>query len=400
MAKSLLTIIFAEFKNIFLNKNIVSVMIIGPLIYCFFYPLPYTHEVLSNVSIGVIDQDNSVLSRQLIRNINATKTVNANVALSSMAEAENKLKSREINGILVIPMRFEQKTLRGDSSPISFYGDASYIFLYNNTATTLSSVVQSMGSQISIERQIEHGVDPAIAKSGSRPFVANMVSLFNPQSGYATYVIPPAFILILHQLLFIGLLLTTFLSREKTERLIVSLPQGHSPLLQSFLFIIGKAMTYFMIYIIIFSLYLVAIMNWYDIPNLASYSNVLLFGFIFLLATITFALALSSFVKRAEDVFLLMVPISILLFFSSGISWPKEQIPSIITYIADLFPAVPSMIAFVKIAEMGAPFSFKLPEIANLTLLIIIYFIISLFFYYRKFHALQQNYHSKKSACS
>lgn len=396
MMTCLFAIIAAEFKNIFFNKNVITVMLIGPLIYCFFYPQPYVKEVTANISIGVVDQDNSTLSRELIRNINATKTIKADIKFTSMQEAEKKLKSREISGILVIPLRFEQKVLRGESSPLSFYGDASYILIYNNEATTLSSVVTAMGKKISIERQINQGVDPAIAKSESGPFITNMVPLFNPQTGYATFLLPPVFILILHQLLFIGIVLTTFLARKKTELLFSTLPQQLSPLAQSLLFIVAKVITYVVIYFIVFTFFMIMLTCWYGIPILASYTDIVIFGLLFLIATTVFSIATSAFIRHVEDAFLLMVPISILLFFSTGLSWPKELIPSFITFITHLFPAIPSMLAFVKISEMGAPFSLILPEVYNLLALTFLYFFIALFLYYRYFNRLRQHHDSPK----
>lgn len=390
MLRCLFAIIIAEFKHIFLNKNVITVMLIGPIIYCLFYPQPYVHEVLADIPIGIIDQDNSTLSRELIRNIDATKTLTANMRLTSMAEAEQKLKSREISGILVIPLRFEQKVLRGESSPLSFYGDASYILIYNNVATTLSSVVTAMGKNISIDRQINQGVDPAIAKSGSSPFITNMVPLFNPQTGYATFLLPPVFILILHQLLFIGIVLTTFLARKKTELLFTSLPKQLSPLMQSFLFILAKIITYTAIYFIVFCFFMMMLKNWYGIPILANYHDIIVFGLLFLLTTTIFSIAMSAFIRHVEDAFLLMVPISILLFFSTGLSWPKELIPSVITLITHLFPAIPSMLGFVKIAEMGASMTIILPEIYNLLFLFGSYFCLALWLYYRYFRRLQQ----------
>lgn len=394
MMKYLFAIIIAEIKNIFLNKNVITIMVIGPIIYCLFYPQPYVNEVLSDISIGIVDQDNSTLSRELIRNINATKTIKADVRFSSMAEAQQKLKAREISGILVIPLRFEQKVLRGDSSPLSFYGDASYILIYNNAATTLSSVVTAMGKKISVERQIAQGVDPAIAKGETSPFISNMVALFNPQSGYATFLLAPVFILILHQLLFIGIILTTFLSKAKTEQLFASFSQLSSPLLQALFFIVGKMITYLLFYFITFTFFVIMLKNWYDIPILASYGELICFALLFLLSTTVFAIAVSYFVKHVEDVFLLMVPISILLFFSTGLSWPKELIPSAITFITHLFPAIPSMLAFVKISEMGAPLTIILPEIYNLLLLFGGYFCLALWLYYRYFKCLQRTIRS------
>lgn len=391
MGKYLFAIIMAEFKHIFCNKSVISVMILGPLIYCFLYPQPYVKEVLSDISIGVLDQDNSTLSRELIRHIDATKELKTDVTLSSMSEGEQKLKSHQINGILVIPNHFEQNILKGETSPISFYGDASYVLIYNNAATAINNVVLDMNSHISSNRQITQGVDSAIAKGGSLPFTPNMIALFNPQAGYATYVLPPVFILILHQLLFIGILLATFLSREKTTQLMTSFSNIKSPLQLALMFIVGKTVVYFVIYLLMFIFYMTMLVHWYNIPNLAHYWDIGLFAMLFLFATIAFALALSSFVKRAEDIFLLMIPISILLFFASGISWPSELIPSVISFIAQLFPAVPGMIASTKLAEMGTPLTLLTPEIVNLLILSVIYFSIALFCYRRNFKQIKQS---------
>lgn len=383
-------IIVTEFKSIFFNKSILTVMIIGPLIYCFLYPQPYTEEVLSNITVGVVDQDNSTLSRELIRHIDATKEVNTSVKLSSMHEAEKKLKSHDINGILLIPFDFEKNILKGESSPISFYGDASYILIYNNAATALNNVTLDMNSHISIDRQIAQGVDASIAKSGSLPFSFNNIALFNPQSGYATYALPPVFILILHQLLFIGILLTTFSSKKATEKLIIASQEMISPMVQTLLFLAGKTIVYVAIYLVMFIFYMIMLVNWYHIPNLANYTNILVVALIFLLTTIAFAFALSALVKHIEDVFLLMIPISILLFFSSGLSWPQELIPSVITFIANLFPAVPSMIASVKLNQMGTPLYLIWPQIMHLILLASAYFAIAIGLYYRRFKRIKQ----------
>ncbi|WP_392559980.1 ABC transporter permease [Orbus mooreae] len=392
MVKFLLAIITAELKNIFSNKSIISVMILGPLIYCFLYPQPYTNEVLSNISIGVLDQDNSTLSRELVRHIDATKEMKTEVKLSSMNEAEQLLKSHQINGILVIPFDFEKNVIKGESSPVSFYGDASYVLIYNNAATALNNVVMDMNSNISVNRQIAQGVDAAVAKNGSLPFSPTMIALFNPQAGYATYVLPPVFILILHQLLFIGILLATFFSKKDIAQLSASASNSISPLLQSILFIAGKTFVYLVIYLVMFIFYMIMLACWYHIPNLANNWELFLFAIIFLLTTIAFALAFSAFIKNAEGIFLLMIPISILLFFASGVSWPQELIPSSIIFIANLFPAVPSMAAATKVAEMGASLKLVWPEIANLLLLSVIYFSIAIFSYYRHFHRLQQQY--------
>ena len=49
------------------------------------------------------------------------------------------------------------------------------------------------------------GVDPGIAAAAADPLPLTTVTLFNPQAGYATYVLPAAFVLILQQTLLMGI---------------------------------------------------------------------------------------------------------------------------------------------------------------------------------------------------
>ena len=49
------------------DKAALLLFFISGIIYSFFYPLPYSAESVRGVPVAVVDQDNSALSRQLIR---------------------------------------------------------------------------------------------------------------------------------------------------------------------------------------------------------------------------------------------------------------------------------------------------------------------------------------------
>ncbi|WP_392565913.1 ABC transporter permease [Utexia brackfieldae] len=384
MAKAIWSMILTELKNIFTSRAIIGVLLLGPLIYFVLYPQPYLREVLTEIPVAVVDQDNSTLSRQLIRNINATEAVKVGAFASSMQDAKQLLAQHKVYGIVLIPFRFEQQVIAGKSSPISLYGDASYILIYNNVATAINSVALTTSSQISVKRQIAQGIDPAIAKGNSLPFIPNMIALFNPQSGYATYAIPPVFILILHQLLLIGILLGSFLFRDQTLKQVTTLTPTLPIALRPMILIISKLCTYLMIYTVIFWLYMLMINLCYHIPNLADLVDQFVFGFIFLIPTITFALALSVWITRVDDVLLLLVPVSMIVFFLSGISWPIELIPSPLVAFGHLIPAIPAMIASTEMTQMGTPFYLLAPKLINLGLLALLYFLMGYYSYYRK----------------
>lgn len=368
-----------QFKNIFKSKSLISVLFIGPLIYASLYPQPYVNEVMRQVPIGVVDQDNSLQSLALIKDLNATDTLKVVNQFEAIKSAEEALNKQQIFGFLVIPPSFEHDLVANKPTSLPFFGDASYILIYNNMATTVSTVVANLSSQNSIKKQIAQGVDPAVAKGNTLSFTPTMIPLFNPQSGYATYIIPPAFMLILHQLLIVGIIIYTNLHQKK-EKIFVLKQIKKDPASkkwQLFYLLIGKWLAYLCIYFILFWIYFIFIHLIYDIPNLASFVDLCVFSLLYFSATIFFALTCSTFIKRLDALFILYVPISIILFFMAGISWPADLIFKPFLWIAHLIPAVTGMGTSTQLSQLGAPLSMISGSLYLLFGLFCFYFIVT-----------------------
>ncbi len=385
MIKSLLLIAKNELQRIFRTPAILSVMCIGLVIYFFFYPQPYLNESARNIPIAVIDKDHTHSSRELIRQLDANQFIKISYHIDDMETAKQLIDKRKVYGIVLIPNRFEQQILAGKSSAISYYGDASYILLYSNTATAINTIASTFGAKISVMRKIAQGVDPVIANGNTTPFSSQLISLFNPQSGYATYIIPAAFILILHQTLFIGCILCCHLGRQSSLEL-AFIHQKKDALKSALMMIIGKLMAYLPLYLVYFTIYTVVASYWYNLPRIGSFIDSLLFAIPFILSVSLFARTCSRFMKTVDDIFCIWLPVSMLIFFSTGLSWPKELIPDIFHYIGNLIPAIPAIIGSIKINQMGATFSEFSLQYWHLWILTICYFIIALIseYYYHK----------------
>ena len=62
-------------KDVFSDKGVLLLLMIAPIIYGFFYPWPYSTEVVNHVPVGIVDNDNSNLSRTIIRYASASPAV-------------------------------------------------------------------------------------------------------------------------------------------------------------------------------------------------------------------------------------------------------------------------------------------------------------------------------------
>lgn len=191
-------------RNVFTVRPAFTTMILAVIVYAALYPQPYLNEALRNVPIIVVDHDGTASSRDLIRRIDATPDVAVAMTQPDMVSAERAVHAREVSGILVIPQYFERDVLHGRASPIALYADASYFLIYQRVSGAVNGVARTMGAEVEAARLIGAGVDTGLAAAASDPMPLTAIALFNPQGGYATYVLPAALILILQQTLLIG----------------------------------------------------------------------------------------------------------------------------------------------------------------------------------------------------
>jgi ABC-2 type transport system permease protein len=246
-----------EFRRIFAHRPAFSILVGAAVIYAAFYPQPYLNEALRNVPIAVVDADGTTLSRELARRVDATPDIAVTMVLPDLVNAEREVYARSISGILAIPKNFERDLLHGRASPIALYADASYFLIYQRIAGGVVAVTGTLGTEVETTRLIGIGVDPVLAGAASNPIQLTAVPLFNPEGGYATYVLPAAFVLILQQTLLIGVgLLGTLPRAEPAPGLTDDAPPG--PVAT----VAGKMLAYLLLQAIILPLYRASSFLW------------------------------------------------------------------------------------------------------------------------------------------
>ena len=340
-----------ELKNVFRDAGVLIFFFLVPLAYPLLYSFIYNNEVVRDAKLVVVDQSDSYLSREFTRRVNATADVEVVSTCTDMAEAKRYLDEKKAYGILYFPESFSKEVYRGEQATVSLYCDMSSLLFYKAFLLSATEVSLDLGREIQLsrlssssEKQDEITVNPIPYES---------VALFNPQNGFASFLVPAILILVIQQTLVLGIGMLGGTVRE--ENRLETLPQSVGRHFHGTLRIVfGKSLTYLMIYILVCIWALAVVPKLFALPQIGDPLTLLLFVLPYLLACIFFAMTLAGFMTTRESPMLVFVFTSVLFLFISGISWPKEAIPPFWKAIGYLFPSTPGIQGFVRINTCGA----------------------------------------------
>ncbi len=372
-------LVLCELKGIVTNPAICLTLFGGLLFYSFLYPLPYLHQFPVEQRIAVIDDDNSIFSRKLIRMVDATQQVEVHRQALSREHARQLLESGDITGLLIIPKNFYRDILLYRSPTLVYAADASYFLVYGSIAEGITMAATALDSEIRLERR-DLDKQPVLL-----PTRIENQPVFNPNTGYLNYVIPPVFLLILQQILLIAAGIHVVTLKEKQQA-------GEKLYLDSvslFSLLSARVAAFAVLALPFFLFYLGACFSIYHIPRLANPAEFLLLLVPFLPATIFLGCILGRLLPRKELVIFVVLISSLPLVFTAGFIWPREQMPVWIHWLVQWVPFCHVAGAALELNQMGASFAAVAGEVVQLWGLLGLYFlgVFGLFFQDQEFTA-------------
>jgi ABC-2 type transport system permease protein len=373
--KSLLHAWVAEYRSIFTDPGVILLMVGSVVFYSFFYPLPYRNEVLRDIPVAVVDADASQLSRKLIRMLDATENIGVISKPTDFEAARAAFFHRDIFGIVVIPENFSRKILAGAQARIAVYADAGYFFVYRQTLKGALQAVGTLAAQIEVRRMTGQGIPMAQAISRRDPVPALMRPLFNPSGGYASYVVPAVFILVLQQTLLLGIGM-----RYGTD---VEFAAPVATLQGTLATLLGRAGAYLSIYLVNAAYYLWIVPRMYTYPGHGNLVHLLMFTVPFLLSVIFLGQWIALFFNRRETSMMVLVFTSVPILFLAGFSWPSEAMPAGLRFFSLFLPSTAGIEGLLKLNQMGATLADVKFYWGVLWGLAAVYFVMACIFAYR-----------------
>lgn len=394
-------------RDIFTDGGLIIFLLVVPVIYPILYAFIYNNEVVRDVPVVVVDGDGSSLSRDFVRRLDASPDVKVVAHAKSLADAQNFVRRREAYGVVSLPSQMNRDLQRGTPVRVQVFCDMSGMLYYKAVLATTTDVALQTNARIKVMRT--PGGTQRQEQITTAPLTYEHVALYNPQSGFATFLLPAVLVLILQQTLILGVGMEAGTRRERMERthrfpptddltldaaaLLAASDEMHREAVKaqavaaqeafekgetnevkprwfhpkhprrrhapwralSSLF--GRSLAYLAIYIPVSAFVLAVVPHLFDFPQLESAADLALFILPYLIAAVMFAITLSALAHQRESIILIAVFTSVPMLFLSGVSWPGSAIPWYWKTLGAVIPSTPAINGFVRLSSMGASLS-------------------------------------------
>ncbi len=336
-----------EYARVLGDTGLFSLIVAAPILYGVFYPQPYLGQLVRDIPIAVVDDDHTDVSRTLIETLNADEAITVAVQAPTLADARAALQRREVFGIVGIPEDTAREVLKGNEARVPAFVDSAYFLLYNRTLQGISEAAAQVTADTASGGARADGSQTRSARAAGSPVEVLVEPLFNPTGGYGSYVVPAAFVLILQQTLLMGAATAGGVAFERGGVAARRHRTGARALL-------GQALAHLCLALPAVALYLVVLPRVFGFSASPHLLDLLAFALPFLLAVSFMGQFLGAFFRRRETAMLLIIALSLPMFFLVGVAWPIEAIPEALRRASALFPSSFGIDGLVRLNQMGA----------------------------------------------
>ncbi len=361
-----------EINLAFHDEAVIIFFLVLCATYPLLYSLIYNTEVARDVKVVVVDDNRSHLTREFVRELDATPEVCVMDYVSNVQDARRLMNEHECYGIVYFPANFTREALGGGQGHVSLYADMGVLMRYKQMLSALTNVQQSVCSQLQ-NAKIGIVSDNAAQSDGGGIIENKQVALGNVSMGIASAILPCILVLVLQQSMILGICVLRGGSRERRLR-----NRGFDPLQINTgvsATIIGKTLCHWVIYIVPTVYVLHFVPMFFDFPQNGSTLDIIVLMLPFLLASSLLGQAIQVFVNDRETTFLVVAFTSVIFVFLSGISWPRYMMSDFWIAIGNVIPSTWAANGYIAMQTNAATLEQVSHNYYMLWLLVAFYFV-------------------------
>ncbi len=314
------------------DRMTFGMVIMLPLIQLILYGYAINTNI-RHVSVGVIDQSTTELSRVLVQTISATQVVNFKKYYLDVTQAKQAISAGEIHAVLIIPRDVAQRLVRhksvGLGSPPATGEETSRPiaqWLVDSSDPIVASAIKSLRNMPLAE---------LLHKPANRSTPTfSMTLLYNPEQRTVVNIVPGlvAIILTVTMIMFTSAAIVRERERGNLEMLITT------PV-RPFELMLGKIIPYIFIGLVQTTIILGIGYSLFSVPVNGGLLQLGIATLLFIGASLVLGLVISTIANNQLQSMQMTIFILLPSILLSGFMFPYEGMPIIAQYIAEILPA-------------------------------------------------------------
>jgi drug efflux transport system permease protein len=341
-----------------------------PIVLLILFGIAITLDV-RHVEVGVIDQDGTSLSRNLIARLSSSDYFNLKFVSPAYDRAERLLDKGLVRVIIVIPEDFSKDLAKGKDTSLQLLVDGSNSNRALVSLGYVSQVIQTFAADVLTEKMRRQG---SLYAAGYPIIDPRIRVWYNPELRSTNFIVPGLIAVVM--MVMATMLTSLTIAREwengTMEQLISGPARAHE-------IVIGKVLPYFLLGLAQVSLVVVVGTLIFKVPLKGNLLALFVISAIFLFCGLGIGLLLSIVTKSQQLAYMFSILTTLLpSFLLSGFIFPIKSMPRVIRWISALVPARYFLTTLRGIFLKGYSFGSIWVEILSLSAFSLVIFLICL----------------------
>lgn len=351
------------------TKDTFVIFVIAVAFYLLFYAWPYAAQNVTSIQTAVVDLDRSAASRAMIERIKSVAMINVVAIGTDRAEGESLYKTEKVAAVITIPENFEENLLAGKHTSVALTANGAFPVKSRAVMAGLMGVVGETTAASMALNLVRAGAPlETLKKLQTAPVAFTDVNLYNPLSGYASYIVAAVMPIIIQAVMFVSIVMSLggWLASANPPSVLLAVCRN----------VHGFAALYVAFWL--FSLMWLAYalgpdFVLFDFASMQNPGGTLLMAAIFGAAVVSFGLAFTFAMGTNAYGAQFFVVISAPALFLSGVVHPLFDMTPPALVLRLLLPSTSGINGLVAVSQNGAPLYAVTVQIAHLLLLTVAY---------------------------
>ena len=149
----------------------------------------FSAGLATRLPIGVLNLDDSDLSRTIVRMVDATPDAAIAVRVGDLAEGRNLILAGHIHGLLMLPRDLERDVLAGRRPDVVFFYNTQTLTTGSLVLRGVNAAVSTAAAGIRLSLRTAEGQPSAAAQAALAPIPVQTNVLFNPTLNYVHFLL-------------------------------------------------------------------------------------------------------------------------------------------------------------------------------------------------------------------